>query len=233
MASQHPKAASAPPVVVAVTGPPGAGKSSALIELGRRSDRLARFGVRDYGLWLASQGDPLGLAMRDTLLRQELLTDDLVRQEFLHFLDRLPATAEVVAVEGYPRDERQCDDLLEAVDGWGTRVAGYVVVDVPDEVVRARVTRRRICGDCGAPTDAGTASRCQDCGGALVVRRDDLLATLERRLAEYRRLSKGPREYFAARGLLSEIDGAQPAERVLGELADVLGVGAVTARLSP
>lgn len=217
---------SAPPLVVAVTGPPGAGKSSALIELGRRTPRLARFGVRDYGLHLAAVGDPLGLALRDTLLRQELLTDELVQEEFLHFLDRVPARAEVVAVEGYPRDVRQCDGLLAAVASRDTRVGGYVIVDIPDDVVRRRVSGRRICVGCGAPTDASMAVRCGACGGGLTRRRDDAAGPLDRRLADFRRLSRGPRDYFAARGLLREIDGAQPAGRVLAELAAVLGLDA-------
>ncbi|MFC0436895.1 nucleoside monophosphate kinase [Kutzneria buriramensis] len=226
---------SAPPVVVAVTGPPGAGKSSALIELGRRAPVLARFGVRDYGLHLAAEGDPLGLVLREPLLRQELLTDELVQEEFLHFLDRAPARAEVVAVEGYPRDERQCDGLLAAVASRGARVGGYVIVDIPDDLARQRVRGRRICVRCGAPTDAMMAVRCGACGGALARRRDDAAGTLDRRLADFRRLSRGPRDYFATRGLLREVDGAQPAERVLADLAGVLGieVGAVLAGPRP
>ncbi len=90
--------------VVPVTGPPGAGKSSALIALQRGSADFARMGVRDYGLDLAARNDPLGLAMRDTLQHQELLSDELVRAEFLHLLDNVPNTVRVVAVEGYPRD---------------------------------------------------------------------------------------------------------------------------------
>src|SRR5262249_14548555 len=119
------------PAVVPVTGPPGAGKSTALLALDRDHPELARFGVRDYGLRLASQGDPLGLAMRDTLLRQELLTDDLVRREFLHFMAALPRGVRVVAVEGYPRDAAQCRDLLGAVEAIGARVTAFVMVDIP------------------------------------------------------------------------------------------------------
>lgn len=212
------------PSVVPVTGPPGAGKSSALIALQRQSADLARMGVRDYGLYLAARNDPLGLAMRDTLQRQELLTNDLVRAEFLHFIDNVPNTVQVVAVEGYPRDTAQCADLVGAVRERGTWVAAFVVVDIPDDVVRERAAQRQLCVHCGAPTSRPAVVTCPDCGGPVVRRRDDEPGALARRLADYREVSKGPRDYFGERGLLHVVDGLLPADEVQTELAALLGI---------
>jgi adenylate kinase family enzyme len=179
----------------AVTGPPGAGKTTALVSLEREYPELARFGVRDYGLELAEKGHPLGLAMRDRLLGGELLDDDVVRQEFRHFLDNLPDSVQAVAVEGYPRDVSQCADFVATVREYGAGLAGLVVLNVPFDVVHGRVAERRVCGLCGLPAEV-TSDACGTCGGPVVRRGDDSLDRLQERLADYHRLSDAVRSYF-------------------------------------
>ncbi|MFE2596804.1 adenylate kinase family protein [Streptomyces sp. NPDC059396] len=200
--------------VILITGPPGAGKSTALLALDRVYRNLGRFGVRDYGLKLAAVGDPLGLEMRDALLRQERLTNELVLREFIHFLDNLPAAVRFVAVEGYPRDTQQCDDLLRAASDWGAQVAGFVVVEIPDSVARERVANRRLCLACGATTDSSITPSCPDCGGAIIRRRDDDAAEFERRLAEFHNMNRELSAYFRERSLLRVVDGMLPAKEL-------------------
>jgi adenylate kinase len=216
--------------VVPVTGPPGAGKSTALLALDSGLPELARFGVRDYGLLLAAAGDPLGLAMRDALVRQELVSDELVLREFLHFMAALPERVLVVAVEGYPRDTAQCRDLVGAVGAIGARLTAFVVVDVPDEVARARVAGRRLCVRCGTPAAGPAAAACAGCGGPVSRRADDDAGRFDRRLASYREVSQEPRGYFAGLGLLRAVDGTRPSAEVRTCLAGLLGVGMVAAR---
>ncbi|MFG3309790.1 adenylate kinase family protein [Streptomyces wuyuanensis] len=204
--------------VVLITGPPGAGKSTALHTLDREHPYMARFSVRDYGLRLAAAGDPLGLAMRETLLRQEMLTDEVVLAEFNHFLDNLPNGVHVIAAEGYPRGPRQCDDVLRAVSARGARVTDFVVVDVPDSVARERVANRRLCGSCGATTNDPDSVACPDCGGAIMRRRDDEASKFEWRLVDYHEVSRELHPYFARRALLRKIDGT----RSLNEVRELL-----------
>lgn len=203
-----------------VTGPPGAGKTTGLLSLAKQHRWLARFGVRDYGLDLARAGHPLGLAMRDSLLRGVMLSDALVREEFVHFLHHLPDDVRVVAVEGYPRDQAQSADFFDAVREARALVGGLVVVDIPDELVWARVAQRLICAGCGRPVQA--AGQCPTCAGPVVRRGDDARDRLSQRLRDYRRLSAEVNSYFAERHLLRIVDGTRQEIDVRQALHEML-----------
>lgn len=189
-----------------VTGPPGAGKTTALLALAAQHRWLGRFGVRDYGLELANAGHPIGLRMRDDLVHGRLVPDDLVREQFAHFLRHLAPEVTAVAVEGYPRDLRQCADLAAVVDLVGARLAELILVDVPDEVARDRVANREICTSCGSPV-VEASTECPSCGGAIAPRQDDAPRLLERRLHDFRTVSVEIQSYFRSRNLLRTIDG--------------------------
>lgn len=208
--------------VYPVTGPPGAGKTTALLCLADEHEWLARFGVRDYGLALAAAGHPLGLSMRDALLRGNLLPDDLVQREFTHFLHRLPDKVRVVAVEGYPRDRRQSAQFFEAVAAAGGAVAGLIVVDVPDSIVWRRVADRRICAACGRLVTRDVGDRCPACGGAATRRGDDARHRLAHRLHDYRRLSNEVGAYFAERQALRVVHGSSSESEVREALLRLL-----------
>lgn len=212
------------PTVFSVIGPPGAGKSTALLALAEKYPELGRFGVRDYGLRLASAGDPLGVAMREPLLRQELLPDGLVLQGFSRFMDELPTGTRVVAVEGYPRSARQCADLVQDLQRRGCGLAGLVVIDIPDDVVRKRVANRRLCSMCGKPTNDLAQSSCPECEGAIARRLDDDDASLQRRLADYRQVSMRLLTFFAEQEPYL-IDGLRGEGEVRAALAEILRLG--------
>ncbi|WP_157640920.1 nucleoside monophosphate kinase [Longispora albida] len=212
-------------LITPVTGPPGAGKTTALLSLDQQHPWLARFGVRDYGLYLSSIGDPLGLELRDTLLKQELLSNELVLREFVHFLQRVPSSVLAVAVEGYPRDLAQCHDFAQAVQSAGARMAAFVFIEVPDSVARARVAVRRLCLACGLPLDLAVTGACLDCGGPAGRRGDDDTRRFEQRLAEYREVSAPVREHFAERGHLRTVDGQQSSAQVRETLTALLSAG--------
>lgn len=204
-------------LIYLVAGPPGAGKTTALRTLGYRHRCLARFGVRDYGLRLAEAGDPLGLAVRRPLLRNELLPDDLVLAEFTHFMHHLSREISSVTVEGYPRSLHQCIDLVGAVAARRDYLAGLVALQVPVEIACNRVTDRRICKQCGLPTSAGIPA-CSSCGGGVVRRLDDNPTRFRRRLEEYRKFGEEVWPYFAERDLLHVIDGQPCPVKVCREL---------------
>jgi adenylate kinase len=92
-----------------------------------------------------------------------------------------------------------------------------VDLDVPVEVVRARLGARRVCADCGTVTsvDAEAADRrCVPCGGRLQRRSDDHPTAITRRLALFDEQSGPLRAWLRSLGILVRVDGE-------GDLDDV------------
>lgn len=172
-------------IAVLVLGPPASGKSTAVRTLVDGSPDVAHFKVREHCARLLAAGDPVAVAHREQLHRRDVLPDTVVRYAFCDFLRAHPA-ARAVLVEGYPRSVAQLADLRDALAPHGGRMAGAVVFDAPDAVLRARRARRVACPECDHSGVRGRDVSCPRCGGDLVGRPDDEPARFEARVEQFR-----------------------------------------------
>ncbi len=172
-------------IAVLVLGPPASGKSTAVHALVEGSRDVAHFKVRDHFARLLAAGDPVAVAHREQLRRRDVLADDVVRYAFADFLAAHPA-ARAALVEGYPRSAGQLADMRDALTSHGGRMAGAVIFDAPDEVLRARRASRLACPRCDHSGVRGADVCCPRCGVELVGRPDDELARFEARVAHFR-----------------------------------------------
>lgn len=202
--------------LVLVTGRPGAGKSTVVRAITARYEDVARFAVRDFGYHLWKLGHPLGVAIRGTLDRYELIEDIDVKAEFEIFLDSLGESTRTVLVESYPRSASQCDALAETLVSGRASIAALVIIDVPASIAASRIARRRLCRDCGAST-ATDSEVCRRCGGPLYYRLDDSPDSARTRLSDFDEIHWEVVDRFAASGLLLRIDGNRPISIVLEE----------------
>lgn len=174
-----------PVIAVLVLGPPASGKSTAVRALVERSFDVAHFKVRDHFAHLLAVDDPVAVAHREQLRRREVLTDAVVQYAFSDFLGAHPA-AEATLVEGYPRSAAQLADMRRTLASHGGRMAGAVIFDAPDAVLRARGARRLACPHCDHSGVRGQDVSCPRCGVDLVCRPDDELARFEARVEQFR-----------------------------------------------
>ena len=86
-------------------------------------------------------------------------------------------------------------------------------------------SRLRVCLKCGATYHVsmlGGKTVCDKCGDPLVQRNDDKAETVLNRLEVYHAQTAPLIDYYAKKGILKNIDGAQGIEEVYADIMKVL-----------
>jgi adenylate kinase len=190
-----------------IFGRQGAGK-------GTQCQRLAAH----YGVPHISTGDMLRAAVRDgtefgVKAREymdagKLLPDDIMVGLVAERLAQTDALGGWL-LDGFPRTTGQAEALVEVTADAPLDLA--VNLEVPESVVVARISSRRVCSNCAAiystdrpPTNPWT---CDRCGGDVEQRDDDTEESVRERLATYQEQTAPLIAWFAERGHLAEVDG--------------------------
>lgn len=113
-------------------------------------------------------------------------------------------------LDGFPRTIPQA----EALDKMGVAIDRVVEIHVPDEKIVARMSGRRVCGDCGASyhlvyNRPKVDGKCDSCGGTLVQRTDDHPDTVKARLKEYHEKTEPLKAYYEKQGKLVVVEGQE------------------------
>lgn len=209
-------------------GPPGAGKGT---QAGLVSQKL--------GVSQISTGDilrdavrakaDLGLKAKAFMDSGALVPDDLMLALVQERLAK-PDCAKGFVLDGYPRTLPQAKALDRMLEAKHQKIDAVVFIDVKDEAVVWRLSRRRVCPGCKAlyNLDANpprVEEKCDECGAALVTRADDSEATIRTRLRVYRTETLPLVDYYEAKGVLKTIAGEGTVEdifaAIMEELAEV------------
>lgn len=206
------------PLNLVLLGKQGAGK-------GTQSQRLCA----TYGLAHISTGNILRAAVAaDSVLGREVAAvldaGALVSDELVNALvkDRFaePDAARGVLLDGYPRTVAQ-GEALEAVVG-AAGLALVINLELPDELVIARISSRRVCQECAAvyrDSDvAAISGTCEQCGGDVVQRSDDRSEAIEQRLEMFRRDTVPLFDFYRTRSLLVTVNGDQSPDAVTADI---------------
>jgi adenylate kinase len=176
----------AEPLLLAVIGPPGAGKSTVIAA-------LAGTGVPVFRLRETIRAHPhLPATLPPTLDPLGWVSPEAVRRVLrAAFIDRrFGVGAPLVLLDNFPGTAAQLDMLTEVAACVRSRVA---LMELRADVgtVIARVRQRRVCRSCGpdphapATLDGGDPNRCGACGDALTRRGTDSPRLHRQRLARY------------------------------------------------
>lgn len=205
---------------ICVFGPQGSGK-------GTQAEKL----VETYGIPQVSPGNMFRKAIADqTELGKKvdhiLKAGNLVPNEVTNALmqERLEQEDAIdgFVLDGYPRNENQADALDSIVP------LHYVfVIDITDEESVNRISRRRVCLECGTtyhldakpPKQEGV---CDVDGKALVQREDDKPEAIKKRLEIYHDETEPLFKRYEERGILYRIDGMQSIDAVWEKIQEVL-----------
>lgn len=200
-------------------GPPGAGKGTQAARLARMwniphisTGALLREAVRAE--------TPLGLEVKAIMAGGGLVDDALITRVVRERLDA-PDTAPGFLLDGYPRTVAQAEALDEYLTA-GRKRAPLVIVElfVPEQEVLRRLAARMVCSECGANAqDDRDYATCTNCGGDLVLRADDKVDVVLKRMEVYRRQTEPLVEYYGRRATFRRVNGDQLADGVTTDIA--------------
>jgi adenylate kinase len=200
-------------------GRQGAGKGTQCIRLSRHyvvphisTGDILRAAVRD--------DTEFGMKAREIMDAGELVPDDVIVGIIDERLERDDTRTRGFILDGFPRTTIQAEELLRITAPRGIDLA--VNLDVPRELVLARLASRRVCQDCGVNYSVEVPPKygwvCDSCGGDVIHREDDTEAAINRRLDLYERETSPLIEWFEGKGLLETVVGTGTLDEVTDRL---------------
>jgi len=213
------------PTYIVLLGPPGAGK-------GTQAKLIAEF----TGLAHISSGDlfreniknetELGKLAQSFIIKGELVPDDVTIGMIRDRLSR-PDCKGGALLDGFPRTTVQADSLAGLLAEFDGKVNYVPYISGSESTLIERLSGRWTCKAQGhifhekhnPPQRTGV---CDLDGSQLYQREDDKAETVIRRIQVYFTKTAPLITYYRERGLLSEIDGAQPVGKVNADLLSIL-----------
>ena len=209
-----------------IMGPPGAGKGTqaALI---KKEYNLSHISTGDMFREAISNMTPLGIEAKRYIDKGMLVPDsvtiDLVRERLAK-----DDCKKGFLLDGFPRTLEQAYALKEILEELNIELDAVINIDVDLNALVDRIIGRRVCPKCGAsfhiknqpPKKEGI---CDECGTALVQRKDDTKETVVTRLNVYTSQTKPLLSYYEAQGLLKNVDGMGDIDAIFERIKKSLG----------
>ncbi len=170
-----------------------------------------------------AEGTALGMEAKSYMDKGNLVPDELILGIVA---DRVaqPDCAGGFILDGVPRTLAQA----EALEAKGVKIDYVVSIEVNDSEIESRMTGRRVCSHCGASyhivaNPPKVNGICDECGGELIVRKDDAPETVRNRLKVYHSTTEVLKDFYAKSGRLVKVNGSQPIEKANEDILAAIG----------
>src|SRR5689334_2807627 len=215
---------------IVLFGKPGAGK-------GTQAPRIAAaLGVRtvatgDVLRAAVRAGTPMGLAAKAYMDRGDLVPDDVILGIMKEALAK-PDFSAGSLLDGVVRTTPQAEGMTRVLRELGRQVDAVLVFDIDDEELVQRLSGRTVCEQCQTPyTGKDAGSKCSNCGGTLMRRKDDEPEAVRNRLAVYQRQTAPVLAWYEQHGTrIATVDAVGSVEEITKRALEALktaGVGAL------
>ena len=202
-------------------GAPGAGK-------GTQAERLCKelniptISTGNILRAAIKNGTPTGMKAKSFMDAGQLVPDEVIIGIITERLAETDCAGGYI-LDGVPRTIAQAEALEKA----GIIFDAVVSIEISDEAIMERMSGRRVCESCGAsyhvvavpPKQEGV---CDNCGGALVQRKDDAPETVKARLEVYHRETEPLKDFYAQRGLLKSVENQPTVEATTAAILQAL-----------
>lgn len=122
-------------------------------------------------------------------------------------------------LDGFPRTIEQADAFDKLLSDMGQKLDYVVNLDIDLELLIERTAGRRVCKNCGSSfhvvyNKPKSENICDECGGELYQRKDDVKENVVKRLDVYTKQTKPLIEYYTNKGVILNINGDQTIDKV-------------------
>ncbi|MFH1287940.1 MAG: adenylate kinase [bacterium] len=210
---------------IVLLGAPGVGKGT-----------QASFLAKEQGIPHVSAGDILRQEMRsgtrlgneakEFVTQGKLVPDELIVNIIKNTLKEKKYQKGFI-LDGFPRtivQAKALDDLLKELD---KKISVAINIDVSvDEIVK-RLSGRRVCESCKENFHVEfkppkEVSKCDRCGGMLIVRDDDKPETIKNRLEVYQKMTEPLIGYYGEKGFLENVSGNKDILEIKRSIEEVI-----------
>ena len=195
-----------------ILGAPGSGKGTSATVL-REKYSLAHISTGDIFRSNIKNGTPLGVEAKSYIDKGALVPDSLTVSMVEDRLSQDDCKTGYI-LDGFPRTLAQAEALDEMLAKNGDKIDAVLSIVVDDEIIKDRVSSRRVCEKCGAsfnvrfkPTKVEGV--CDKCGDKTIVRKDDQPEVVLERLATYHEKTAPLKDYYEKQGKLVTVIGQE------------------------
>jgi len=191
-------------------GRQGAGKGTQCVRLARHYV-VPHISTGDMLRMAVKERTDFGRKAKEYMDDGQLLPDDVMVGIVAERLTRDDTSNRGYILDGFPRTVGQAEALADITESAGQPLDLVVDLEVPEEVVVDRISKRRVCGDCGTNYSLDAPPRydwtCDVCGGDVRQRDDDTEEAVRLRLALYLEQTEPLIAWYQGRDLLATVDG--------------------------
>ncbi len=206
---------------IILLGPPGSGKGTQAEVFSARL-KIPSISTGNILRDAIQRGSAVGLSAKAYVDAGRLVPDEVILDVISERLSRSDCMQGFI-LDGFPRTVPQA----EALDALSVRIDIVLSLEVPDDMIKARMSGRRSCTSCGAsyhlehhkPREDNV---CDLCGASLYRRTDDDPDTVQARLSVYHAQTEPVKGYYEAQGKLRVIAAGADIERVTQRCLDAL-----------
>jgi adenylate kinase len=205
-------------------GPPGAGKGTQA-QLLRDRLNLIHISSGDLFRHHLGQGTPLGLQAKEYMNKGELVPDEVTIDIILDKVMSIPED-EGFILDGFPRNPVQASALEKKLIGESRDLDRVIHFEVSEPELLRRLGGRFICRACQAPHSIGEGEegkKCEQCGGELYQRDDDVPVAVKKRIEVYNQETTPVLGFYRERGVLVDITGDNTVDDVNKQVIAALG----------
>jgi adenylate kinase len=210
---------------IVLLGAAGAGKGTQAAKL-VEAFGLTHISTGDIFRKNVAEGTELGVEAKRYMDEGKLVPDTVV---IAMVKDRLsqPDCEGGFMLDGFPRTLPQAEALSVALADMGKQLDAVVSIEVPRDVLMARLTSRRQCRSCGRIYNVmgempATEGVCDSCGGEVYQRDDDTIEAATKRLNDYDAITSQLVPYYSALGTLHVVDGDRSVDDVFADVRAAL-----------